>query len=98
MLWGQESSSAPGSQERRAETVNVARRSLCHCHLARVQSLFRRKALAGQDVRTLREAAKACEDRSSARLKVRLFQGAMEANTSLMTTSYPADTHWLTAP
>lgn len=43
-------------------------------------------------------SSKGHEDRSSARLKVRLFQGAMEANTSLMTTSYPADTHWLTAP
>lgn len=76
--------------------MDDARRLLCHCHLARVLSFFRRKALAGQDTRTLREAAK--DMKAIAQQEVRLFQGAMQADTSLMTVSYPADTPWLTPP
>lgn len=43
-------------------------------------------------------SSKGHEDHSSARLEVRLFQGAMEVDTSLMAASYPADIPWLTAP
>lgn len=60
--------------------------------------LFQKKSTGRTRYENTERSSKGHEDHSSARLEVRLFQGAMEADTSLMTASYPADIPWLTAP
>lgn len=53
--------------------------------------LFQKKNTGRTRYGNTKRSRKGDEDTRSARLKVRLFQGAMEADTSLMTTPYPAD-------